>query len=212
MSCELLIFDCDGVLVDSEPTTERVLAQCAMDLGWPVSLEEASRAFPKGGTLLKCVATIEAQIGRRVPEDFSETFRTALYAALAADVKPIDGVLEAIAAIEVPMCVASNGPLKKIETTLGKIGLLARFEGRVFSAYTLQRFKPLPDLYLHAAKTLGADPARCVVVEDSLPGVQAAVAAGMRVLSYSTDANEQRAFADAGAEPLLAMCDLPGLL
>jgi HAD superfamily hydrolase (TIGR01509 family) len=212
VTCELLIFDCDGVLVDSEPIAERVLADAAGRLGWSVSLEEAARVFPKGGTLAECVATIEARIGKPVPADFTETFRAALDGALAAEAKPVPGVVEAIAAIDVPMCVASNGPPAKMETSLKAIGLFARFSGRLFSAYTLQRFKPLPDVFLHAAETLGVEPARCVVVEDSLPGIQAAVAAGMRVFGYSRDADEQQAFASAGAEPLADMAALPGLL
>ncbi len=212
MGCELLILDCDGVLVDSEPITERVLACCATRVGCPVSPEEASRVFPKGGNLADCVATIEARIGEPVPGDFVQTFRAELYEVLAVEAEPIAGVLDALAAIELPMCVASNAPPEKIETLLRTIGIFMQFEGRVFSAYTLQRFKPLPDLFLHAAQAMGFKPGRCVVVEDSLPGVQAGVAAGMRVLGYSRHEAERSLLVEAGAEPLSSMLNLPGLL
>jgi HAD superfamily hydrolase (TIGR01509 family) len=177
-----------------------------------VSPEEASAVFPKGGTLAECVATIEGRLGTSVPADFEKTFRAALYDALATEVEPVAGVLEALAAIDVPMCVASNGPLEKIETTLRTIGVFERFEGRVFSAYTLQRFKPLPDLFLHAASSMGVAAEGCTVVEDSVPGVQAAVAARMRVLGYASSERGRAPLIEAGAEPLSSMLDLPGLI
>lgn len=208
---ELVIFDCDGVLVDSEPLAIGLLAELARAHGWQLADDEAEEHFPAGGTLEACVERIAARATRALAEDFIPRYRERLYAALRERVEPVPGVVAALAALAargLPTCVASNGPRAKIRTSLGAIGLLARFEGRIFSAYELERAKPFPDLYLHAAAALEVEPAACVVVEDSVPGARAGVAAGMRVLGYAPTPARAAALEAAGAEPFPHMDQL----
>ncbi|HBP19892.1 MAG TPA: hypothetical protein DEA08_19140 [Planctomycetes bacterium] len=210
-SHELVIFDCDGVLVDSEPLAIGLLAELARDHGWELDPEQAEEHFPAGGTLEACVERIAAHAARPLAEDFIPRYRERLYALLRERVQPVPGVvaaLDALGALGLPTCVASNGPRAKIRTSLGAIGLLERFEERIFSAYELERAKPFPDLYLHAAATLGVEPRACVVVEDSDAGTQAGVAAGMRVLGYAPTPARAAALSAAGAEPFPHMGEL----
>lgn len=205
---ELVIFDCDGLLVDSEPLAIGLLAELARDHGWELDPEQAEEHFPAGGTLEACVERIAAHATRPLAEDFVPRYRERLYELLREHVQPVPGVVGALVALEalgLPTCVASNGPRAKIRTSLGTLGLLERFEGRIFSAYELERPKPFPDLYLHAAAALGVEPGRCAVVEDSVPGAQAGVAAGMRVLGYAPTPARAEALAAAGAEPFAHM-------
>jgi HAD superfamily hydrolase (TIGR01509 family) len=128
---------------------------------------------------------IEAQLGSRLPGDWRDQFQRRYREAFAAELVPVDGVLDALDQIAVPTCVASSGSHDKLRFTLGHTGLYERFEGRIFSGYEVANGKPAPDLFLHAAARMGAGPARCAVVEDSLYGVLAARAAGMRVFGYA---------------------------
>ncbi len=186
MRIDLVIFDCDGVLVDSEPITSATWVDAAAELGVSWTLEEHLDRF-RGGTMADVVAALEAELGSVVPEDFVESFRARLFNRLRSDVKTIPGVEAALDAIAHPICVASNGPHSKMEATLGSTGLISRFEGRIFSAYEIGQFKPDPGLFLHAAHALGATPLRCVVVEDSDAGREAALAAGMHALLYDAE-------------------------
>ncbi len=209
---DLIIFDADGVLVDSEEIALAVLAQAARRAGAQIDLPEALALF-RGLKIADCVAEIERRSGRQVGETFIEDVRRATALAFEADLQAVEGVHEALAAISVPVCVASNGPMSKLSQTLGLTGLLAHFEGRVFSAYEVGSWKPGPGLFLHAAQTLGADPSRCLVVEDSITGVQAARAAGMRVLGFTGGRPGSRLeLGQAGAQPFDRMGDLPALL
>ena len=183
MAIELVIFDCDGVLVDSEAITTRTIVDTLADEGLAWSFAHVREAF-HGGRMADVVERAEEALGRPLPEDYVPRFRERLFARLRAEIEPVPGILEALDALPYPMCVASNGPREKMEATLGTTGLLRRFEGRVFSAYEVGVFKPEPDLFLHAARTLGADPAACVVVEDSDGGLTAALRAGMRAVAY----------------------------
>jgi HAD superfamily hydrolase (TIGR01509 family) len=210
---QLVIFDCDGVLVDSEPIAHRALADALRDLGLSLTLEEAFALF-RGNTTAQSVATIEKRLGRKLAEDFFPVWREHLYELFRkTPVKPINGIVAALDALTIPTCVVSNGALRKMRTTLGVTGLLARFEGRLFSADMGIAGKPAPDLFLAAAKSLGAAPARTVVIEDSRSGVEGAIAAGMAVLGYAgenyTDPEELKS---AGAHLFREMRDLPGLL
>ena len=207
---ELVIFDCDGVLVDSEPITLRTMIELCAPLGLHMDLPEALHLF-RGGHMGAVVAEVERRIGGRVPEDFVATFRTRLNTALDSEVEAVDGIHDALEAIDVPICVASNGPREKMRTTLGRTGLLAHFEGHVYSAYDRGHFKPDPDLFLHAAATEGTSPERCVVVEDSLNGIRAARAAGMRALAY-VPRRDAAALTALGAEHLSDMRALPTLM
>lgn len=198
-SPELIIFDSDGVLVDSEVIALTVFARIAAEEGVAISVEDAIRSF-RGVKMADCVREIERRSGRGVRDTFVADVRQATALAFDAELKPVDGIHAALAEITAPVCVASNGPMSKLTHALGLTKLLARFEGRIFSAYDVGSWKPDPGLFLHAAQKLGAHPSRCVVVEDSLSGVRAARAAGMRVLGFTGG--------DPGAElELAAICD-----
>ena len=209
---ELVIFDCDGVLVDSEGIGTAVLAQAATREGATITAEEALRLF-RGLKMAECVVEIERRSGRRVGDDFVVDLRRAMAVAFESELRAIAGIQEALTAITIPVCVASNGPMAKMMHTLGLTGLLDHFAGRIFSAYDVGAWKPDPGLFLYAARTCGAEPSRCLVVEDSLSGIRAANAAGMRVLGYT--AGDARAISELGsecAELLHSMDDLPALL
>jgi HAD superfamily hydrolase (TIGR01509 family) len=180
---DLVIFDCDGVLVDSERIAVRIDARVLADLGWPMSEAEVVERFV-GRSSADMTAVIEEHLGRRLPQGWDAGYRELYREAFERDLRPVDGVLEALDAIALPMCVASSTGHPGLRHVLGLTGLYERFEGRVFSATEVARGKPAPDLFLHAARRLGADPVRCVVIEDSRYGVQAARAAGMRSYGY----------------------------
>lgn len=193
----LVIFDCDGVLVDSERTTTRLLAEVITEFGLPTTVEDAIARY-KGTDLGVIVSTVERELGRRA-EGLVEAYRARMYAALAADCPAIPGAVETLDALEasgVAWCVASNGPRQKMETTLGASGLASRCAAeRLFSAYEVGSWKPDPGLFLAAARAMGAEPSSCVVVEDSVSGVRAALGAGMGIVAFAdlTPAGEHRA-------------------
>jgi HAD superfamily hydrolase (TIGR01509 family) len=209
---ELIIFDSDGVLVDSEIIALTVLAQTVSEEGLAIGADDAIRSF-RGMKMADCVREIERRLGRSIRETFIADVRRATALAFDANLKPVDGVHAALAEITVPVCVASNGPMSKLTHTLGLTNLLAHFEGRIFSAYEVGSWKPDPGLFLHAARTLGVHPSRCVVVEDSSFGVYAAKAAGMRVLGFTGGDPEAELELGAICEDLFhRMSDLPALL
>jgi HAD superfamily hydrolase (TIGR01509 family) len=180
-----VIFDCDGVLVDSEPASNRVLAEVLTELGLPTTTEQSMATF-MGRSWATNLEIIEQRLGRPAPPDLTERYRRRRDAALRREVEPVDGILEALDRIDLPACVASSGDHGKMAITLGATGLLDRFRGRIFSAADLPdgRGKPKPDLLLHAARQMGWEPQTTAVVEDSEPGIQAGVAAGMQVFGY----------------------------
>jgi HAD superfamily hydrolase (TIGR01509 family) len=210
---QLAIFDCDGVLVDSETIAHRALADALNELGLGITLEDAFTLF-RGNTTAQSVAIIEKRLGRKLAEDFFPVWRESLYELFRREpVKPIDGVVEALDGLTIPTCVVSNGTLRKMQTTLGVTGLLPRFEGRLFSADMGIAGKPAPDLFLAAAKALAAAPARTVVIEDSRTGVEGAIAAGMAVLGYAgEDYTDPAELESAGAHVFFDMRELPALL
>jgi HAD superfamily hydrolase (TIGR01509 family) len=206
----LVVFDCDGVLVDSEPIAHRVLVEALEDLGVAFTYEEAVATF-LGRSVRAGLPVIEARLGGPVPDDFVPGYKAALRAALVAEVEAVPGVVDVLDGLAVPTCVASNSGHDVIRAELGRVGLLERFEGRIFSAADVARGKPAPDLFLHAARAMGTPPARCAVVEDTAVGVRAAVAAGMTVFAYAgmTPADTLEA---AGARAFHRMEELPALL
>ena len=209
---ELVIFDSDGVLVDSEIIANRVMAEAATAAGAPMDLQEAMELF-RGRKIAFCVAEIERRSGRILGDGFIVEVRRATALAFDQDLKAVEGVHEALDLIRQPYCVASNGPLEKLSHTLSLTDLYTRFEGRIFSAYEVGHWKPDPGLFLHAARTLGAAPEHCIVVEDSISGVTAAKAAGMRVFGYAGEGpHAAMALRNAGAEVFDHMRDLPRLL
>ena len=151
---ELVIFDCDGVLVDSEPISCRVMAEVMTEAGLPTTTEECMRDY-MGRSWADSLRMIEQRLGEPVPAGFTEEFRGRRDEALEAEVEPVDGIAAALDRIEHEFCVASSGAPEKIRLTLGTTGLLDRFEGRIFSAVEVERGKPHPDLFLHAARALG---------------------------------------------------------
>jgi HAD superfamily hydrolase (TIGR01509 family) len=207
---ELVIFDCDGVLVDSERIAVRVDTEVLAELGWPLSEEEVVARF-MGRTTEDMIKTIEAEIDDLEPGWYGE-FDRRYHEALEAELKPVDGVVEALDAIAAPTCVASSGTHEKMRLTLGITGLYERFDGRIFSAEDVARGKPAPDLFLHAARSLGADPAACAVIEDSRPGLQAARAAGMRAFAYAGGLTPRDQLAGPDTVIFEDMRELPALL
>ncbi len=186
MSVRLVIFDCDGTLVDSEELGTSVLVEMAAELGLVLPLRETNRLF-RGWQLDRCVAQIGQWLGRAPPEDFIPQVRARTERVFRERLRPVPGAPDVVRALRVPMCVASSGPREKIELSLTLTGLLPYFENRIFSGYELATWKPDPGLFLHAAQALRVPPAQCAVVEDSLVGVQAGVAAGMRVFAYQPE-------------------------
>jgi HAD superfamily hydrolase (TIGR01509 family) len=208
---ELVIFDCDGVLVDSERIGVRVEAEYLAELGWPLTEAEIVERF-MGRTDEYMHQAIQAQLGCRLPADWKAQFQRRYREAFTADLRPVDGVLEALDQITVPTCVASAGNHDKLRFTLGRTGLYERFQGRIFSGYEVANGKPAPDLFLHAAARMGAEPARCAVVEDSRFGVEAARTAGMRAFGYAGGLTPPERLEGHGTVVFQDMRQLPGLL
>ncbi len=183
---ELVIFDCDGVLVDSERLSIQLDVELLAELGWPLSESEIVARFV-GRTEAAMRAEIEEHLGRDVGTEWA-AFSERYVAAFANGLEPVEGVSAAVDAIQasgVATCVASSGDHRKIRRNLAKTGLLERFDGRIFSGDDVEHGKPAPDLFLHAATVMGVDPARCAVVEDSRHGVVAARAAGMTAFGFA---------------------------
>jgi len=201
---KLIIFDCDGVLVDSEMIASRVLAAKLSAIGYPVTAQQCRERFT-GKWMTDVLATV-AETGVEVPDDFKETLKAADIEAFARELRPMPGVLQAIRELRHDRCVASSGSVEKMETTLGISGLLPFFKPHLFSAVHVKRGKPEPDLFLYAAQRMGHAPSDCLVIEDSTAGVTAARRAGMRVIGFAgaSHAREAAGYADmlrrAGAE------------
>ena len=174
----LLIFDCDGVLVDSEVLALDTLREMMATLGRPMTLDEADREFT-GGSLADTVATAERLLGRLIPADVGQTFGQRLFDRFRRELKPVPGVRDAILALPYRRCVASSSSPDRLRLSLEVTGLAPLFE-HVFSAVQVARGKPAPDLYLLAAKTLGEPPERCIVIEDTIRGVAAGRAAAAK--------------------------------
>jgi len=208
---ELVIFDCDGVLVDSEKIAVKVDALVLAELGWPLSEHEIVERFV-GRSFADMTAEIERHLGRPLPDGWDVPYRRLYREAFDRELAPVDGVVEALDALTLPSCVASSTSHEGLRHTLGLTGLHDRFAGRVFSAADVPRGKPAPDLFLHAARTLGVPPARCVVVEDSRYGVQAARAAAMRSLGYAGGLTPAPWLQGPGTTVFTTMRALPTLL
>jgi HAD superfamily hydrolase (TIGR01509 family) len=211
---ELVIFDCDGVLVDSESISNEILARLLTVEGLSTTTAEAGRQY-QGLLLAEIVSQAEAKLSRSLPKDFLERFERERAAAFRNELRAIPGAAQAVrrvSAAGVAVCVASQGKLSKTRLTLGLTGLRDLFPANaLFSAESVPRGKPEPDLFLHAARLMGAEPACCVVVEDTCSGVTAALSAGMRALAYAADGDED-ALLLAGAESLSSLDELPKLL
>jgi HAD superfamily hydrolase (TIGR01509 family) len=211
----LLIFDCDGVLVDSEVLALDTLREMMASLGRPMTLAEADREFT-GGSLADTIATAERLLGRAIPAGVGEKFGQLLLDRLRRELKPVPGARDAILALPHRRCVASSSSPERLRLSLAVSGLAPLFE-HVFSAVEVARGKPAPDLYLLAARTLGEPPERCIVIEDAPRGVAAGRAAGMRVIGFAGAAHAAPTLADdlrrAGAEVVIPSMDqLPAVV
>ena len=209
--CKLVIFDCDGVLVDSEKITMRVLTGMLNQLGLAVLEEELFKRFV-GKSIAQCTAIIGGLLGRPVPDEFWSDFHLLIVSAMESSLQPVAGISETLDSLSLPYCVASNGTHAKMRTTLGITGLLPRFDGKRFSVEDVTRGKPAPDLFLHAAAAFDVAPSACVVVEDTATGVSAGVAAGMTVFGYAALTPAEQLL-EAGARTTFDdMTQLPSLI
>jgi HAD superfamily hydrolase (TIGR01509 family) len=180
----LVIFDCDGVLVDSEPIAIRIDVEMFAEVGMTVSEQEIIDRFV-GRSPEALVEAVEEQLGHPPPDGWEERGERRLRRAFEAELQPVAGIRDALEQISLPACVASSSPPARLRFKLELTGLYERFAGRIFSATEVANGKPAPDLFLHAAARMGVEPADCVVVEDSRYGVEAARAAGMDALGYA---------------------------
>jgi HAD superfamily hydrolase (TIGR01509 family) len=210
MAYDLVIFDCDGVLVDSEPISNRILAERLTAIGLPTTTEDSIRDY-MGRSWKTDQEIIEGRLGRALPDGWVDAYHSEVIAAFATELEPVAGIGAALDAIELPSCVASSSAHPRIRAALGATGLLARFEGRIFSATDVEHGKPEPDLFLHAARECGAAPERCVVIEDAPPGAEAGRRAGMDVLGYAGLTAPELLVAE-GATVFRSMNELPALL
>ena len=213
---DLIIFDCDGVLVDSEVISCRAHAATLTRHGYPITSDQVLTRF-LGVSDREARLTIETELGRKLPDDFELQVKAATLQFYADDLKPIPGVDEAIAAISLPKCVASSGTPEKIRHGLTCAGIYDLLAPNIFSASQVKRGKPAPDLFLFAAKQMRAPPERCVVIEDSIPGVTGALAAGMTVLGFHGGSHCRPGYAETlrAAGAIMTFDDmrqLPGLI
>jgi HAD superfamily hydrolase (TIGR01509 family) len=205
-----VIFDCDGVLVDTEHISNRVLADLLSEAGLPTTFEDCMRDY-RGRAMESVLSLATRRLGGPLPAELSDRYYAQVEAVFARELQPVPGIVGALDRIVLPSCVASSGPHHKMAVTLRRTGLWERFEGRIFSASEVEHGKPAPDLFLHAARRMGFDPAATAVVEDSVPGIEAARAAGMRALAFARHTDPEL-LAAAGGEPFADMAQLPGLL
>ena len=212
-SIDLVIFDCDGVLVDSEPTANFILTRALNREGLNIGRPSVARKT-RGLAMTSVLIWAEDQLGRPLPDDFLAQVQKETFAAFRQNLRAMPGVDVAVSSVKASgyqICVASSGQREKMKLTLGLTGLLDQFEGRLFSATEVGRGKPEPDLFLHAAREMGADPRNTVVVEDSLPGLLAALHAGMQPFVYVPRGQGEPIFRDS-ATVFRRMSELPGLI
>jgi HAD superfamily hydrolase (TIGR01509 family) len=211
MPYQLIIFDCDGVLVDSERIAIKIESEGLTALGWPLTHEEVIERFV-GRSSAYGHAEIVAKLGSAIAESWSVEFRRQYRAALEIEAVAVEGVVDALDQIDTLSCVASSSDHEHLRLVLGRTGLYSRFEGRIFSATEVQNGKPAPDLFLHAAARLGVPPSACAVIEDSLPGILAARSAGMDVYAYLGGVTPADRLRLPGVIPIAHMRDLPSQL
>ena len=206
---DLVIFDCDGVLVDSERLAVRTEAEILTGLGWPLTEADIVERFV-GRSAAYMHQEIERQLGRSV--DWDAEFESQCRQVFERELAPVPGVVEALHRIPVPNCVASSGSHERMRFTLGLTGLFDRFEGRIFSVDDVPQGKPAPDIFLHAAEKMGTPPQRCAVIEDSVSGVTAGLAAGMTVFAFAGSVTSPAQLSIDTAVIFEDMRDLPVVL
>jgi HAD superfamily hydrolase (TIGR01509 family) len=206
---DLVIFDCDGVLVDSEHLNIRTEAAILARLGWPISQSEIINRFV-GRSAAYMQHEIEQRLGRAI--DWDAEFEVPCLEVFERELTAVPGVVAALDRITTQTCVASSGSHDRMPFTLGITGLLDRFEGRIFSTSEVDHGKPAPDIFLHAATRMGVPPSRCAVVEDSVAGVTAGLAATMTVFAFTGGVTDAAQLAGGGAVVFDDMSLLPDLL
>ena len=216
MPDSLTIFDCDGVLIDSELIALTVISLMMGERGHPMDVAACQLAF-MGMHNADIIRAMEARLGHALPADEGATMRARMIERLERELRPVRGVADALARLHGPRCVASSSDRERIGLTLRLTGLDAFFGDHIFSGTEVARGKPAPDLFLHAARAMGVAPARCVVVEDAVAGVRAGVAAGMPVVGFTggshTDPGHAERLRKAGALLVIGtMADLPDAL
>src|SRR5688572_24296187 len=179
-----IIFDCDGVLVDSEEIGNKILLSMTKEFGLQMSIEEAAINF-SGKSLQDCFQQIENKINRKLPSDFEREYRQLTYSAFKTELKPIKGVREFIDNLSISYCVASSGPVEKIKANLTTTGLADKFGDNIFSSYQINSWKPEPEIFLFASRQMGYSPDECIVIEDSKAGVISAIKGGFNVYGFA---------------------------
>jgi HAD superfamily hydrolase (TIGR01509 family) len=206
---DLVIFDCDGVLVDSEVISCRAHADVLTRHGYPITSEQVFDRF-LGRSTRQAHLEVEAELGRSMPDDFHAQLRDELFRSFEARLEAVPFIDRALDAIAPPICVASSGSQERMRVSLGRVGLYDRFAPNIFSATQVANGKPAPDLFLFAAGHMGAAPGRCLVIEDSIPGIKGARAAGMTVLGFHGGSHCRPGYAETlcAAGALLAFDDM----
>ena len=211
MTFGAIIFDCDGTLVDSERVGNQALIECVGELGYNLTLDQALEYFA-GRKMADTLAIIEEWMGSPLPDGFLQHARDRMSLAFEERLEAMEGVHELISKLRpTPMCVASNGPLEKMQVSMRVTGLIEYFEGRIFSAYECRAWKPDPGLFLLAARELGVEPSECAVIEDTAIGIEAAMAAGMTAFGYAPR-SDGLTLRNAGAQVFHHMKELLPLL
>lgn len=210
MKYKCIIFDCDGVLVDSEAISSSVLTEMANELGVTISQEEALENFT-GKSLKYSLNYIENILGKSLPTDFEYQFRMKSFEQFAKNLKPINGIHEVLNQLNIPFCVASSGPVEKIVRNLTTTKLIHYFEDKIFSSYEINSWKPDPHIFLHAAKKMGFDVNDCLIIEDSITGIEAAKKGGFDVIGFVNDNNKER-FKNENIPICFSMNELSNLL
>jgi HAD superfamily hydrolase (TIGR01509 family) len=211
MKYKCVIFDCDGVLVDSEAISSKVLVEMAGNLGLNLSFDEAVAEF-SGKSFKSIMEYIDFRVNRDIPSSFEKEFRQKTFKAFKKDLEPVKGIHKILDGLRMPFCVASSGPREKITLNLTKVNLIDKFSyDSIFSSYEIGSWKPDPGIYLFAAKKMGYKPSECAVVEDSMYGVTAAIAGGFDTFAYAKS-QDKDAFEDLGAVVFGSMEDLGDLL
>ena len=213
---DLIIFDCDGVLVDSEVISCRAHAETLTRHGYPITTDQVFDRF-LGRSMRQAALEVEAELGRSLPDDFHSQVYAEIFRLFAASLEATPHIDEALAAIALPVCVASSGPPEKISASLNHVGLYGRFAPNIFSAVQVRNGKPAPDLFLFAAERMQAPPERCLVIEDSVAGITGAMAAGMTVLGFHGGSHCRPGYGDTlqAAGAIMTFDDmrqLPGLI
>lgn len=207
---ELVIFDCDGVLVDSERIANEIFADILnRECGLSLTLADMFDIFV-GHSSQQCMDILRTMLGREPPEGIEDRYKNEINSALGSGVAAVEGIDLVLQSLTMPYCVASSGSHEKMRTTLGKTGLISRFQGSLFSTSDVARGKPFPDVYLHAAKMMGiSDPEKCLVIEDSPLGVKGAIAAGMTAFGFSALMDEKKLLSAGAHHTFHRMTDLP---